>query len=244
MRIPLPLLLTAMVLPTLVTWVYFDLLATSAPGLQQLAYGLGKGAQLALPIVPIAIWRIYAWHRFRTGPYRMRPSAMWRWTGTIPGGIALGLLISVAMLTLYFLWLVPWGAMEGVRDQANTKLRSLGLGGPGMLLAVALFYALIHSGFEEFYWRGFVFSGLAEHWGVVGGIVASSIAFMAHHVLVLARFFGWDSPWTYLFSLGVATGGACWAISVSQSGKLTPAWVSHGLVDATLFGIAFHLVYC
>jgi len=138
---------------------------------------------------------------------------------------------------------VPAGEMETAKFEGQAKLRSIGLSSPIALIAVAVFYSVLHSGFEEFYWRGFVFSGFRTRVSGSLAMVLSSLGFMSHHVMVLAKFFGWNSPKTYLFSLGVAVGGAIWALMVWRSGRLGPAWISHGIVDAAIFLIALHLLF-
>src|SRR5690349_3712743 len=47
--------LVALGLPTLITWVYFVTLADDAPRLQQTAYLIGKVSQFALPVVWILL---------------------------------------------------------------------------------------------------------------------------------------------------------------------------------------------
>ena len=66
---------------------------------------------------------------------------------------------------------------------------------------------------------------------------------MAHHVLVLATFFGWSSPATYVFSLAIAIGGAYWAWLYARSGSLYGPWLSHLLVDAGIFLIGYDLLH-
>ena len=73
-------------------------------------------------------------------------------------------------------------------------------------------------------------------------MVLSSLGFMAHHILVLATFFGWSSPATWIFSCGVAIGGAAWAWIYDRSQSLLGPWASHCLVDAAIFVIGFDLV--
>jgi membrane protease YdiL (CAAX protease family) len=65
---------------------------------------------------------------------------------------------------------------------------------------------------------------------------------MAHHVLVLGKYFGFDSPATWLFSSCVAVGGAVWAWLYNRTGSLLGPWLSHLLVDAAIFAIGFDLV--
>jgi membrane protease YdiL (CAAX protease family) len=61
-------------------------------------------------------------------------------------------------------------------------------------------------------------------------------------VLVLQLYFGWTSPLTWLFSAGVAIGGAFWAWLYNKSGSLYGPWLSHALVDAAIFAIGYDLV--
>jgi len=133
--------------------------------------------------------------------------------------------------------------MDQTRREGMLKLESLGIGSPVALLVVAAFYAILHSGFEEFYWRGFLFQGLRQYIALPAAAVVSSIGFMAHHVLVLGKFFGYDSPKTYFFSICIAVGGGVWAWIVSRTDSLIPSWVSHGIIDAAIFLIALHLIF-
>lgn len=157
--------------------------------------------------------------------------------------ISLGCIVSLAMMVLYFVFLLPGGGMEQAKQEGVAKLKSLGIASPVSLLAVASFYALLHSGFEEFYWRGFVFQGLRQYSTLTVALIVSSLGFMAHHVLVLGKFFGYASPQTYFFSISIAVGGSAWAWIVSRTGSLFPSWISHGIIDAAIFLIALHLIF-
>ena len=73
-------------------------------------------------------------------------------------------------------------------------------------------------------------------------MAVSSLAFTAHHVLVLGFYFGrlwWP---TVIFSLAVAIGGVFWAWLYQKSGSLYGPWLSHALVDAALFLIGYDLI--
>ena len=92
------------------------------------------------------------------------------------------------------------------------------------------------------------FVGLAEQpaWlqlpqGPVAAICISSLGFMAHHVILLATFFSWSSPWTYLFSFSVVVGGAGWAWLYERDGSLYGPWISHLFVDAAIFLIGYDI---
>jgi membrane protease YdiL (CAAX protease family) len=157
--------------------------------------------------------------------------------------IAFGFVVLLAMLGLYFAVLLPSGGMEQAKREGVAKLESLGIGSPAALLLVAAFYAFLHSGFEEFYWRGFLFQGLRQYCPMLVALIISSLGFMAHHVLVLGKFFGYDSVYTYFFSLSIAIGGGVWAWLVSRTESLIPSWISHGIIDAAIFLIALHLIF-
>jgi membrane protease YdiL (CAAX protease family) len=250
--VPWVWLVLGLVLPTLVTWIYFDALSSFPPWMQQLAYGLGKASQFALPLVVIAVWG--QWWRGMIPWWKLEESAEgssaaskalegWDRLARPVGAIAVGLAIGCLMLVVYRFWLLPNGVVETARVEGEAKLHALGMKSPWGLLGLAAFYSLLHSGLEEWYWRGFVFAGWKGRIGTQASLVVSSLGFMSHHVLVLAKFFGWMSIWTVITSAGVAIGGAIWAWMLWRSRRLLPGWISHAIVDAAIFAIAWHLIF-
>lgn len=238
---PMPILVLClgMVIPTLITWIYFDLLASSPAMAQKIAYAAGKLSQVGIMLIAYWLWR----QRSKNSPDKQallgKPVCM-RW---ISLGAVSGIAIGLAAIAIFQWVLLPLGVMESVKLEAKTKLQSLGADSPTVLLAIALFYSLIHSGFEEFYWRGFVFRGLKEHMSAVVSVCLSSLGFMSHHILVLGKFFGYDSIMTYLLALSVAIGGMIWALMYHRFGNLIPGWISHAIVDAAIFVIGYMLVF-
>jgi membrane protease YdiL (CAAX protease family) len=152
-----------------------------------------------------------------------------------------GLAVAAAMLVLYHFWLKPIGFFEGPGEAVREKIQGLGLSSPVRYAAVGVFYAICHSLLEEYYWRWFVFRELHERTSLGWALAISSLGFMAHHVIVLSIYFGWDSPATYLFSLSVALGGLAWAWIYHRSGTLYGPWLSHCLVDAAIFLVGYDL---
>lgn len=225
-------LLLAVTLPTLITWVYFVLLERQGATAQQLAYGVGKALQFALPLLAIPGW--IAWRR------------AWRWPhprdAGVLTGIVLGLLVLLATVALYERVLRDAVWFESAAEQVRAKVARFGIRSTGAYLALGVFYAAVHSALEEYYWRWFVFAQLRSRIDWRWAAVISSLGFMAHHVLVLARFFGGNSPATWFFSACVAVGGLLWAWLYQRSGKLTGPWLSHLLVDAAIFWVGYQLV--
>ncbi|MEM7315862.1 MAG: CPBP family intramembrane glutamic endopeptidase, partial [Planctomycetota bacterium] len=122
------------------------------------------------------------------------------------------------------------------------KVTQLGFATPIAFIGLSIFYVVLHSFLEEYYWRWFVFGGLRDHVSITAAILISSLGFMAHHVLVLARYFGWSNPTTYLFSACVAIAGILWAWMYQRTGKLWAPWLSHAMADAAIFTVGFDMI--
>jgi membrane protease YdiL (CAAX protease family) len=227
--IPWSVLGCAMVLPTVVTVLYFVILAGYDPWLQRAAYGTGKAIQFGLP----AFW-IFAVLRQR--PAWRLPDGRGLFSGTV-----FGLAVLLAMVGLYA-WLKPSGVLDPAMAEIRAKVVDMGLQTPVAYASLGVFYALIHSFLEEYYWRWFVFGGLRTRTTATLAVVVAAVAFMAHHVLVLATFFGWGSPWTWVFSLSVAIGGGVWAWLYERAGTLYGVWLSHLIVDAAIFLVGYDMV--
>lgn len=255
----------AVIFPTVLTLAYFVLLAGHPAGLQQAVYLAGKVVQFSFPALAVVVHyarrqvsspaavsgRRGLWALLRLKKRRVqlrfsqliRPQSRWfrRNTRFLVLGGGFGLLVIAAMFGLYE---VAWknGSWFAGADQAvRAKINDLGLQRLWIYAAVGVFYAICHSGLEEYYWRWFVFGQLRYRLPFGSAIGIASLAFMAHHVILLATYFGWCSPWTYAFSLAVAVGGAVWAWLYERSGSLVGPWLSHLVVDAGIFLVGYDL---
>ncbi len=151
-------------------------------------------------------------------------------------------MLLAAALALYFFVLKPAGVFDKAGDAIREKIVGLGASTIPRYVALAVFYCAVHSLLEEYYWRWFVFAQLRRRVSLPRAIVVSGLGFMAHHVCVLAVYFGWDSPWTYLMSLSVAVGGFIWAWMYEKTGSLYGPWMSHALVDTAIFIVGYDVV--
>lgn len=213
----------ALALPTVVTLAYFVLADGYSSQTQQVTYGIAKTFQFLFPIAYVLLIQ------------RERPQLLPLTASGIRMGLALGLAISAAMLALYHWGLKDAHFFDVAETEMRDKITDMDLGSGPMFIGVGVFYSLIHSFLEEYYWRWFVFGQLSRLTRLVPAIVISSLGFMAHHVLVIGTYFGYFSPVTWFFSLCVAIGGALWAWLYHRSGSLLGPWLSHMLVDATIF---------
>jgi membrane protease YdiL (CAAX protease family) len=211
-------LLVAMTLPSLVTWLYFIVLVTDKDThnvAQLAASAAGKVVQLVLPIVVV-------WLLEKRLPRPQRP----RFDGIL-WGAAFGLLAAGAIFVLYYAGFGDSPMLASTPQRVREKVIQLGL----------------NSLFEEYYYRWFVFGQLRKLLPFLPAAVISSLAFMAHHVILLNAFFpGYFFVATVPLSLCVAAGGAFWAWLYERTGTLYSAWVSHGIVDAAIFGLGWVLL--
>jgi membrane protease YdiL (CAAX protease family) len=215
--------------PSLITWIYFIWLARDTAAAQQTAMVVGKTIQFVFPLAWVFL--------IRRERLSLRPTG----TQGIVEGIGFGVLILILIVLAYHFWFKPAGYLGAAGATICGKLTGMGVGDLPAYVALAVFYSLVHSFLEEYYWRWFVYGQLRRLVSVPAAIAVSSLAFMAHHVLVLGFYFGWFSAPTVLFSLSVAVGGAYWAWLYQRSGSLLGPWLSHLLIDAAIFLIGYDL---
>ncbi|WP_146451473.1 CPBP family intramembrane glutamic endopeptidase [Bythopirellula polymerisocia] len=215
----------------MVTLAYFILAASASPQVQQLTYGIAKTGQFLFPVMWVMLIQ------------RHRPK-VWPWSAKgLLFGIIFGLFVAGIMLLAYRFVLRSAPFFLSAANEIREKIDGIDIGSPTIFAAVGVFYSLIHSLLEEYYWRWFVFGQLSERTSLIKAIVFSSLGFMAHHVLVIGTYFGFLSPITWLFSFGVAIGGGVWAWLYHRTGSLLGPWTSHLLVDAAIFAIGYQIAF-
>jgi hypothetical protein len=75
-------------------------------------------------------------------------------------------------------------------------------------------------------------------------LVLSSLAFMGHHVIVLAVYLpGAFATAVVPFSLCVAVGGGVWAWLYHHTGTIYANWLGHLLVDAAILVVGYAMVF-
>jgi uncharacterized protein len=224
-------LAVACVLPSVVTLLYYVVAPQvgASPNVVKVVYSATKAVQFALPLV----W-VFAVCR--------EPSRWPQWDSRGVGvGLAFGVIIAAAIWVGYQFVLAGTASFTAATEQVRVKVAETGINRPDFFIAIGVFYTLVHSLLEEYYWRWFVFGRMRYLVPLWVAIVVSAAAFMAHHVILLGIFFSWNSPLTWLFSLSIMTGGAFWAWLYHRSGSLWGPWFSHALIDAAIFTVAYRL---
>ncbi len=220
----------AMVFPTVLTLTYFVGLADASSTTQRVVYGAGKTIQFAFPLA----WMFLVHRRgFRLGAAPGRG---------LTAGIGFGAAAVIGMLGLYRWILLPSGGLAPARGAIVAKLSGFGVESGWAYLALAAFYAILHSLLEEYYWRWFVFGRLRSMTASWVAVLLSSLAFMSHHVVILGWFFGLASPLPWILSACVFFGGAVWAWMYERSESLIPCWLGHLMADAAIFWIGYQLI--
>lgn len=228
--------LIAMVLPTVVTWVYFILFS----GQSALIGGVCKLAQFAFP----ACW-VFLMMRLsirEAGPPATKGGhSPWPLRTNLCVGVGLGAAIVFAMIAYYRFGFAPEVFNHFVLE-VESRVEKLSLSNPWGYAALGVFYSLIHSFLEEYYFRWFVFGRLRDYVSFLPAAVLSGLSFMAHHVIVLHVFLGFSFH-TLFLSLCIAVGGFLWAWQYERSRSLVGSWISHLIVDAGIFALGYHMIF-
>ncbi len=220
---------TAALFPAFATWLYFVVLP-QYPAAVQPAFWTEKILQFGFPLLWVVLVQ-------RQNLRMERPQ-----TAGVAEGLALGAAVLAGMLLLYFLWLKPAGYLAAAAGPITKKATELGLGTPARFILGGVLLSSVHSLLEEYYWRWFLFGGLRRFMPLAAAVILSSLAFTAHHVILLSVYFGGLSWATIFFSFCVAVGGAAWAWIYHRSGSLFGPWLSHLLIDAGIFIVGYDLM--
>jgi len=226
-------LVIAAVLPSIMAWLYFFVLAGShgSDPFRQGAYGAGKLVQFAFPLVFVWFWE------------RGRPRPRWPGMAGVALGLGFGLVVAAGIFALYFGWLRDSSVLEGTPVLLHHILDSFGVAGASSYVALAIFYVTAHSLFEEYYYRWFVFGRMRAFLPLSAAIGLSSLVLMAHHVILLAAYLPgqfWKAVVPLSLCVAIGAGVCEWLYARTQS--LYAPWLSHAIVDAALFAIGWDLL--
>ncbi len=220
----------ALVLPFLASLVYFVLLAGSTAAM--LFYAATKAFTVVWPLVAAFV--------IEGHPFEPRPVNWKRHGAALPLGAASGILIGGLIIGMYTL--TPLGDYaRSSADDVIRKVTEMGIAEPGRYVAAGVLLAGLHSLVEEFFWRWYVFSRLAQ--AVPGGVAyfVANLGFAGHHYVVLGCYF--SAMGAFIFGTAVGLGGALWCWMYRRQGTLAGCWISHALVDAAIFYVGYQLVF-
>ena len=227
-------LVFAMTFPSLMSWIEFWVL----PGASDEAssnlgpiFALGKIVQFTFPL-------LYVWYVERRALQVERPHL--RGMGL---AVAFGLCVAAGAFILYFPFLKHTAIFADTPEKLAAWLTRFHANTPAFFFGMAFFVSVLHSFLEEYYWRWFVFGRLERFMPLGTAMLLSSVAFMSHHVFVLAYYFP-ERFWIAAvpFSLCVAAGGIAWAWLYHRYQTLYAPWVSHLLADVAIMVVGYDMV--
>jgi uncharacterized protein len=227
-------LVFAMAFPSVMTWLAFMVLPAGdqeANPILQVVFVAGKVVQFAFPF-------LYVWWFERDRFHLILPTRR-----GLALGVGFGLGVGVSAVLLYHFWLRHTPLLTDTPARLHAVLTEARLNTRARFLGLAVFYSVVHSLMEEYYWRWFVFGWLRRYVPDVVAMVVSSLAFMAHHVIILSVYLP-GQFWTLAvpFALCVAGGGIVWAWLYDRTQALYAPWISHALIDAALMGVGYEMV--
>ena len=159
-----------------------------------------------------------------------------QWTG-VPTGIALGAGMSLIVVSSY-LWLG-----EQLIDPAaiQARMREVGLDERVPYAMMAAYWVLLNALLEEYVWRWFALAQALKLMRTLPAVSFAALAFTLHHVVATQLYADW--PAVILMGAGVFVGGVAWSWCFVRFGTIWPGYVSHALVDATIFLIGYDVIF-
>jgi uncharacterized protein len=225
------LALFAAVLPFGAAWIYFVLMAGDDRA--RFVYLGAKIVQFSLPL--IWLWTVGGslWVR----PELSRSQVLW--------GVLSGLVMAGGLVGWYGLVVAGSPIEPAAQDRITATLANFRIQTPLAYIGMAIGLSLLHSFLEEYYWRGFVFGRLSAWVSPLPAVFFSSLAFAAHHLLVIDRYVPPGQFWSLTIpaTLAVAAGGAAWCWLYRRTGSLAAPWISHVVVDAALMLLGYWLTF-
>jgi membrane protease YdiL (CAAX protease family) len=237
-RILWPALVCAMCFPTVMAWIYFVVLPAPGRGADTgsfvalAAYGASKVIQFGFPL----LWVI--------GVEKSRPRIIPPKRRDLRLGTTVGLLTLALLLVIYYTALRSGAILAATPAKVLAQMQSFHVATPFTYALMTVFISGAHSLMEEYYWRWFVFRELTRLVQPAAAVIVSSLAFMAHHVIILGVYFP-GKFWTAAlpFALCVAVAGAVWAWLYQRTNTLYASWISHLFADIAIMVAGYDMIF-
>ena len=166
------------------------------------------------------------------------------WSPMRHGGAGVGILSGLAFAAL------AGGLIWGLRDwilgsgQFAESLKEVGLGGKSIFIAGALYWGVLNSLLEEYFWRWFVQENLSRSMGPGRSWRAcwlSAALFSIHHLVACWKIMAPGPALAATF--GVFLAGWKWSILRERYRSIWPGYLSHAIIDIPVFAIGYHLLF-
>jgi len=195
----------------------------SVPGLT--AFLTSKFWMLLLPL----FWQVRVDHE----PLSASPPRHGGWLAATLSGI----LISIAIVAVYLFF----GDQLIDRPYLVRELASAGLASPAVFAGATAYWILVNSLLEEYVWRWFCVKQCARLFRPVIAAVASAAFFTLHHIVAMQVYLPVQG--VAVCAAGVFAGGLIWSAMYMKYGSIWPGYLSHAIVDLTVFAIGADLLF-
>lgn len=150
-------------------------------------------------------------------------------------GFFTGFLVSGLIFAVYFIF---QSFFEQFGSNILLKVNDFGILSYYWFVAVGV--SVFHSLFEEYYWRFYVVRGFDVKFDYKYSILLGNFFFTIHHYVILSQFV----PLHLAFFLGtfVGFGGVVWSYIYKKTDSVLGNWISHVIVDFSLFIIGYFLL--
>jgi uncharacterized protein len=229
-----------MLAPMVMTYLYFFLLA----GQGLLTRIIYLASKLITGLLPLCWYLKLRYEAMRASTVEVEMPAKPRHGLSFRMGIDFGLFTMASILLFYYLWVADLPLLKTTGSLVKGKLEDAGATSLGTFLLMAGFLSILHSAFEEYYWRWFVFGRLSTGMPWLWAALLSSLGFMLHHILVLYTFLpgSFGLVLVLLCSLAIGFGGFIWCCIYRHTGSLLGAWVAHLCADLVIMWCGWDIV--
>ena len=156
--------------------------------------------------------------------------------GFVVAGL-LGIIISLVIFALYFTLGRHLIEPKLVKEMAA----GVGLDDIRLYILGAAYWILINAALEEYVWRWFVTEKCKSLVPVNAAILLSAFFFTIHHAIAVSIYFSF--PMVLIASAGVFAGGVIWSWCYNRYRSIWPGYLSHAIVDLTIFIIGYILIF-
>lgn len=184
--------------------------------------------QIWLIILPI-IWLF----KVENKPIRIPRPQRFDWIT----GMIIGLVMFMAILIMYWLFLRYWIDVNFVRE----KLEQVGNINQQAFIFGGAYFILINALIEEYFWRWFIYSRWEELVSDKFAVLLSALSFTLHHAIGLAAFVDWRV--VTVASLAVFVAGAVWSEYYRRYRLIWCNYFSHAIADLALYIVAWQVFF-
>lgn len=163
------------------------------------------------------------------------------WSPLRRGGLAFGALSGISIAGVVLGGYALLGERLIDPDLMREVAAGNGLNRKPVYLGLALQLTLVNALIEEYVWRWFVYRKCEALMPSGPAVVATAFLFSVHHAIALFAQFG--PAVALLGSTGTFVGSLVWSWCYLRYGSIWPAYLSHMLIDVSVFVVGWSVLF-